>query len=139
MPKSKKTKKIKVPRPFAGGRYTEAMFRAFIKRGLRTQSLRWWGRTDALKRQAAGKQVNRFTKRTAKHWTCENCGLDWPNSHIEVHHQPPVEQPYTGETFLGVNWNQFLQRLFVEASGYQVVCKDCHLLIHGKESHEIQN
>jgi hypothetical protein len=35
---------------------------------------------------------------------------------------------FTGETYLGYNWNELIKRLYCEADGFQALCKECHKL-----------
>jgi hypothetical protein len=44
------------------------------------------------------------------------------NKEISLDHIEPVVDPHLGF----VDWNNYIERLFCEASGFQVLCKTCH-------------
>ena len=58
----------------------------------------------------------------AKHYKCARCKKAFPDSQIEVHHIVPVIDPDVGF----VDWNTYIERLYVEKDLLEVVCKACH-------------
>ena len=101
------------------GLWTEARFRSFVKSALRSASNRW-GPKYAAKRSA----------RSARNsYLCSSCSSLVPNKEAKVDHIVPVVDPVRGF----VSWDEFIARLFVEQSGYQVLCQACHAVKTGQE------
>lgn len=63
-------------------------------------------------------------------YRCEYCGNLFGPREIDIDHIKPVIEPTNGF----VDWNTYITRLFVEESGYQVLCKGCH-----KEKSKLEN
>lgn len=115
-----------------GGAWTEARFRTHIKNALREASIRWQPRSVAL--NAAS--VDRGT------FLCAECQQVLPktfpkgpgdkarpnNRHCD--HVVPVVDPAVG--FDG-NWTEYIERMFVEAEGFQILCKQCHTVKTAEE------
>lgn len=78
---------------------------------LRRLSYRTKARTEAL----AAARLSRGR------YTCASCSTTQPRSNIQVDHIKPVV-PITGWD----SWDGYLERLFCDASGLQVLCKACH-------------
>jgi hypothetical protein len=55
-------------------------------------------------------------------YRCNICKGVFPNSEIQLDHVEPVVNPETGF----MDWNDYILRMFPDASGFQVVCRDCH-------------
>jgi len=126
----------KVPKPYNSGRWSEARFRAFVKSALRKASSRWQVQSDVLKKAQTGTRKNRFTGRQAMHFKCSKCRKSYPRTHVQVDHVNPVEpfEGYSGETYLGTNWNTYIERLLCEDYNYQVLCTNCHTTKTNKEN-----
>jgi hypothetical protein len=45
-----------------------------------------------------------------------------PETTSSVDHIDPVVDPHTGF----VDWNTYIERMFCELTGFQVLCFDCH-------------
>lgn len=100
------------PKPHCNGEWTPARFRAFIVSALRRASCRW-----------APKHLCRKQARIARNrYRCAACSAIVGNKDTHVDHVEPVIDPARG--FEG--WDQFIARLFVEVSGYRLICKACH-------------
>lgn len=84
----------------------------FILGGLRRLSARWYPRSDA-------KTTARIERGK---YECAMCKKPTPTKEIQLDHKKPVVDPIAG--FQG--WDQHIERLFVEAEGFQVLCKSCH-------------
>ena len=83
---------------------------------------RWPPKWQVLEDAFAGKYLNKKTKRLAKHYKCASCKDEFPSSQVEVDHINPVVDPVIGFT----TWDDFISRLFVDASQLQTLCKPCH-------------
>lgn len=104
-----------------GGLYTEARFNSFITSMLRSGTQRW-GPIQKAKTKAR-------TKRGF--YLCEGCKQEVPATTLEgrkrvknilVDHILPVVDPAVGFT----TWDDYIERMFVELEGLQVLCKACH-------------
>lgn len=63
------------------------------------------------------------------HYTCKACKKEFPAKDVQVDHVKPVVEPRVGF----VDWNTFIERLYVEAKKLQVLCKACHKKKSNKE------
>lgn len=117
-----------------GGQWTEAKYRAFIKGGLRSVSVRWPPRYQCLNEAKRGKKINLATGRLAEHYECNRCHKLFPAKEVEVNHIVPVV-PVTGFT----TWDETIERMFCEQSGLETVCKPCHKGITKQENEERNN
>ena len=55
-------------------------------------------------------------------YQCELCKKRLHNGEYALDHIEPVVSVTRGF----VDWNEFISKLFVDASGLQLLCKDCH-------------
>lgn len=113
----------RVPKTRAHGTMTEAGFRGFIRSMLRKGSMRW--RPKSVVKQAA-RHPEKLPGKTARlvfHSTCACCGNLVPETDTAVDHIKPVVDPEVGFT----NWDDFINNLYCEAEGLQVLCTPCHL------------
>lgn len=103
----------------------------FLIKSLRAASLKWKPRNDC------------FKKARTRHgyYRCASCGEEVPNTikvageqkrmqYVFADHIEPVVDPRRGF----VDWNEYVARLFVDASGYQLLCKPCHEAKSNKEN-----
>jgi 5-methylcytosine-specific restriction endonuclease McrA len=109
-------------REFNSGLWTKARFTSFIKSALRSASARWPPKYETLGEACVGKQVNKLTGRQANHFKCRCCGGLFPQKGVQVDHIKPIINPETG--FSG--WDSFIDNLFCEKEGLQVLCLACH-------------
>lgn len=56
------------------------------------------------------------------HYKCASCEAEFPMKKVQVDHKKPVVHPKDGF----VDWDTFINRLYVEKSNLQVLCKPCH-------------
>ncbi len=118
-----------------GGEWTEARFKSFIRGGLRSISMRWPPKNKvylASRRARGVYECNGYAGREAHEVPVSLPPLVGNKRRINnvlVDHIHPVVDPRSG----WVDWNTFIDRLFLEADGYQVLCKECHDL---KTKHE---
>ncbi len=79
---------------------------------LRRLSYQWAPRKDALRsaRVERGK------------YTCSSCDKLFGPKEINLDHTLPVIDPHEGFT----TWDDYINRLFCDKSGFTVMCKECH-------------
>lgn len=116
------------PKTRAGGTWTEAKFKGFVRGNLRRTSMKWPPIANALKaaRVARGEYM------------CAGCKEVVPASakvdgkrvkNVHVDHIDPVVDPAIGWQ----NWDTFIERMFVEDQGLQVLCGECHTIKTNEE------
>lgn len=105
------------------GKWTSSRFNSFIKGALRSASSKWPPKYEVLKEAATEKKINWKTGRLAQHYLCNSCGKEYPLKDVQVDHIDPVIDPNTGF----VSWDEVVSRMFCEKSGFQVLCKSCHV------------
>ena len=118
---------MKKERPHNSGTWTSARFRAFITSALRAASQKWGpkievkrgARVDRGKYQCAGYECEPHIV-TATLPANKPGGRRIDNALVD--HIDPVVDPATGF----VNWDTYINRLFVEKEGLQLLCRDCH-------------
>ena len=109
------------PKTRCSGQWTEARYRSFIISALRGATKRWAPIQQALKEAT--------TKRGFK--MCAECKQEQPvkvkyngrmvkNFHAD--HIEPIVDPHKGFT----TWDDYIERMFIEKPGIQVLCKACH-------------
>jgi 5-methylcytosine-specific restriction endonuclease McrA len=113
----KKSEKIR-----NGKQWTEARFRSFIISALRAASRKWGQKYAALDVAFTQRKTNKKTGLLAKHFQCASCHNEFIATDIQVDHIQPVVNPKTGFT----TWDDYINRMFCEVDGYQVLCKPCH-------------
>jgi len=106
------------------GLWTEARFNSFITSALRNAHGKWGPKHKAKKKAwvSHGK------------YKCAMCNTIGPatlppikvdgkrRNNACVDHIKPVVDPYVGKT----TWDEYIERMFIEEEGYQVLCYDCH-------------
>jgi len=85
----------------------------FLIRGLRALSYKWQARSEAKKKARVSRGI----------YECASCKDNWRNKDICLDHIDPVIDPVEGFK----DWNEYIRRLFCDAEGFQVLCRDCHL------------
>jgi len=89
----------------------------------------WKPISEKRKSTRSGRKMEGLRGRAVLEHKCEKCGTGHPSKGIKVDHiEPVVPTEGWGDTteWLGVNWNEYLSRLFVEMDGLQAICYDCH-------------
>lgn len=84
----------------------------FLIRILRNASIRWPARNEALK----SARVDRGD------YKCAMCQDIFGRNEVHLDHILPVVDTKEGFT----TWDSYINRLFCEPSGYQVLCTSCH-------------
>ncbi len=106
------------------GRWTEARFRSFIISALRGAHGKWGVKHDAKKSAWVRRGVYKCAgcKKEGSATLPPLAGRTRKRNNAAVDHIDPVVQPEVGF----VDWNTYINRMFLEASGYQVLCYKCH-------------
>ncbi len=88
--------------------------KSFIVNTLRRASFRWPGRGEAMR----AARVDRGQ------YQCAKCGpgKTYNTKEIKMDHIIPVVDPEKGFT----TWEDFINRMFCDANGYQALCNTCH-------------
>lgn len=117
-------------KPRCGGQWTESRFKSFIISALRSATNRWGPKAEALRRARVkrgeyvcalcNKHMGATTWRTYK--SGKRKGQPKKVKDAIVDHLQPVVDPDTGF----VDWNTYIERMFCEVDGFQVICHDCH-------------
>ena len=103
-----------------GGTYTEAAFWGMIRSSLRQKS-RWWHPIKQIKESSRRKYVG-ANKQQKWEYECASCGGWFMEKEIEVDHI--IE---AGSLKKGEDLKDFIERLFCEKEGLQILCKSvCH-------------
>lgn len=108
---------MKAEKTRASGTMTEAQFITFVKSALRSASRRWKPIYDTIKEARVARGI----------YVCASCGSHVPptqnkRKNISVDHRVPIIDPDVGFT----NWGDFIERLFCEQEGLQLLCRACH-------------
>ena len=112
-------RKSKVVKTRNGGTMTEAAFWSFIRSGLRQKS-RWWKPISICKIESR-RPYNGPLKRQKFEYQCNSCKEWFPDKKINVDHIIPA-----GELNSANDLPAFVERLFCEKEGLQVLCSECH-------------
>lgn len=111
---------IKVEKTRGSGTFTESGFWGMIRAALRQKS-RWWKPIKDAK-EAARRPYKGENKRIKWEYQCAHCKNWFPEKEIEVDHKIEAGSLRSGEDVQG-----FIERLFCERDGLQVLCKHtCH-------------
>ena len=106
-------------KPRNAGTMTEAAFWSFIRSALRQKS-RWWKPIAQAKAKAKRKYVGPL-KRQKFEYQCAVCLKWFAEKNINIDHIIPAGTLRSAEDLPG-----FVERLFVEVEGLQVLCSNCH-------------
>ena len=109
----------------AGGTWTESRFWSFLRSNLRLAWRKWPPRAQALK--AARRPYMGESKRQKWWYVCAACNHYFKGTDVEVDHIIPCGSMKSWDDLRG-----FVQRMFCEADGLQILCKPCHKAKRGK-------
>lgn len=98
---------------------TESAFLQFLRSALRNKS-RWW-KPRLLALQKARRKYKGPNKRQKWEYKCYKCKEWWMQKDVQVHHVIPVGSLNSVSELPG-----FVERLFCEVDGLEVVCTTCH-------------
>jgi len=93
--------------------------KSFIINALRRATYRWPPRGDALK----------CSRKERGLYQCAHCEEYFKNKEICLDHITPVVDPKTGFT----TWDEYIEKMFPEKEGFQVLCRRCHDVKTGLE------
>lgn len=116
-------------KPYNGGQWTAARMSSFIRGGLRTLSRKYPQRFEAIKQALIGKRLDKNTGKMSNRYKCAGCSNVFKLNEVQVDHIDPVVSVKDGF----VDWNIYIERLFCDADGFQVLCTECHSI---KTKHE---
>lgn len=79
-------------------------------------------------RRASYKYPPRYTakvnaRKGRNQYECAACHNLFPNKLVQVDHKEPVINPETGF----VDWNDYVERMFCDIEGMQILCTACHV------------
>ena len=119
MAKKRKIKKPRVAKPRNAGTMTESAFWSFIRSALRQKS-RWWKPITQCKLKAR-RPYKGPNKRQKFEYQCKECQQWFPDKQVNVDHITPAGTLRCANDLPG-----FVERLFCEIDGLQVLCSKCH-------------
>lgn len=110
------------PKTRAGGQWTEARFRSFIRGNLRRTSQRWPPIPNALKkaRVSRGEYLCAECKQIVPATIKDENGKRIKNAVVD--HIDPIIDPSVG----WISYDSLVERMFVEEDKLQVLCYACH-------------
>jgi 5-methylcytosine-specific restriction endonuclease McrA len=126
---AKKVRNPRVPRTRNAGTMTESAFWGGIRSALRQKS-RWWKPAAEAKKKARKKYIGP-NKRRKWVFECAECKGLFPDKEIHIDHIIPAGSLRCYDDLPG-----FVERLFCEVDGFQVLCETCH---HTKTQKERKN
>lgn len=107
-----------------GGRWSEARYHSFIKSALRSASNRYPPKYECRKASWVSRGRYKCAGYNKKSHIVDAsiCHNNRRVSNITADHVVPVVAPDVGFT----SWDTLIERLFCEASGFQMLCRECH-------------
>lgn len=111
-----------VPKTRASGTMTEAGYRGFVRSMLRKGSMRWKPKNEVKKKARHHVKLPGKTARLVFHVTCAECNDLVPETESAVDHILPIVDPAIGFE----SWDKFIENLYCEEEGLQVLCNPCH-------------
>lgn len=112
-------RKSRVVKTRAGGTMTESAYWGMIRSSLRNSS-RWWKPISECKK--AAKRVYKGTNKRQKYeYLCNDCKQYHSDKETVVDHINPV-----GTLTQSSDLPDFIENLFCEKEGLQLLCKTCH-------------
>ena len=112
-------RKPRVAKTRNAGTMTESAFWSFIRSALRQKS-RWWKPITECK-QKARRPYKGPNKRQKYEYQCNECKGWYAEKQINVDHIVPAGSLNSAQDLPG-----FVERLFCEKEGLQVLCEKCH-------------
>ena len=108
-----------VDKPYNGGTWSSARYFGFIRSALRRASLRWGPKNAA--RMEARQAYTGENKRQRWEYQCAECHGWFAGKEAEVHHKQEC-----GTLRAYTDLPGFVERLFCEKDGFEVLCVGCH-------------
>lgn len=119
MPRKKAVRKSRVPKTRGNATMTESAFWSMIRSALRQKS-RWW-KPVAICKDKSRRKHQGSDKRRKFDYQCNHCKNWFAEKEISVDHIVPAGSLRNANDLPG-----FVERLFCEADGLQVLCNVCH-------------
>jgi len=124
MKKNATKRRTKIPRKTVSksrcaGTMTESAFWSFIRSALRQKSRFWKPITEC--KMKARRAYKGPSKRQKFEYQCNSCKAWFPEKQINVDHIKPAGSLNSSKDLPG-----FVERLFCEVDGLQVLCEKCH-------------
>ena len=102
--------------------WTPGRVKAFITSTIRSGFRRWPPKYEVLSKAKVGKKINKATGRMAEHYKCAKCKKHFVAKDIQIDHIEPCIDPKVGF----VSWDEYINRMYCDASNLQALCKSCH-------------
>jgi 5-methylcytosine-specific restriction endonuclease McrA len=115
----KKKRVTKTVKTRNAGTMTESAFWSFIRSGLRQKSRFWKPITQC--KMSSRRAYKGPLKRQKFEYQCNECGEWFPEKKINVDHIKPAGSLNCANDLPG-----FVERLFIEVEGLQILCSNCH-------------
>jgi hypothetical protein len=121
MAKAKREKKERkvVDKPYNSGTMTASAFWSFIRSTLRRKTMYWKPITEC--KLNARRAYTGLNKRQKYEYKCNECKNWYAEKNINVDHICPAGSLKSAQDLPG-----FVERLFVEIEGLQILCTICH-------------
>jgi 5-methylcytosine-specific restriction endonuclease McrA len=137
MKKNATKRRTKIPRKTVSksrcaGTMTESAFWSFIRSALRQKSRFWKPITEC--KMKARRAYKGPSKRQKFEYQCNSCKAWFPEKQINVDHIKPAGSLNSSKDLPG-----FVERLFCEVDGLQVLCEKCHDKKTKADKHEKDN
>jgi 5-methylcytosine-specific restriction endonuclease McrA len=116
---AKKKRVTKTVKTRNAGTMTESAFWSFIRSGLRQKSRFWKPITQC--KMSSRRAYKGPLKRQKFEYQCNECGEWFPEKKINVDHIKPAGSLNCANDLPG-----FVERLFIEVEGLQILCSNCH-------------
>ena len=126
MAKKRKPRTTLTPRTRNANTMTESMFWGMIRAALRQKS-RWW-KPAGIVRVKARRPYKGKNKRQKYEYQCAKCKQWWMAKDTNVDHIVPAGSLTCSNDLPG-----FVERLFCEEDGLQLLCNGCHDVKTNKE------
>ena len=127
----KKPKKLEEPLTRCDGTLTESAYLAFIRSTLRSKSLRWKPRSNALEK--ARRPYKGPNKRQKWEYLCGICKGYFKQDETHVDHFPHP----CGSILSVEDIGNFAENLFCNSDNLRVLCVECHAIHTVSESHNL--
>ena len=137
MKKNETKRRAKIPRKTVSksrcaDTMTESAFWSFIRSALRQKSRFWKPITEC--KMKARRAYKGPSKRQKFEYQCNSCKAWFPEKQINVDHIKPAGSLNSSKDLPG-----FVERLFCEVDGLQVLCEKCHDKKTKADKHEKDN
>jgi 5-methylcytosine-specific restriction endonuclease McrA len=97
----------------------------FLIKKLRRMSIWWTPKTEALNKVKVSLEVGRTLKDKPimrVFFKCAHCEALFKRDEVDADHINPIVDPVDGM----VSWDEYINGLFCDSSGFQILCKPCH-------------